>query len=109
MWTSSNRFSVQPSRAWIHCSTPQSEGERDGYCHQNCRQSLDTGAFPTVESTSELRAPEGIRTPNLLIRSQKRPAFRLFQGIPGCREKYVSPVQNISRCPVVTRGVSRQL
>jgi hypothetical protein len=41
-----------------------------GYCRQNCRQSPDSGAFPTVESTSELRAPEGIRTPNLLIRSQ---------------------------------------
>ena len=28
------------------------------------------GASTTTESTSELRAPEGIRTPNLLIRSQ---------------------------------------
>ena len=70
MWTSSNRFSVQPSQAWIHCSTPQSEGERDGYCRQNCRQSPDRGAFPTMESTAELCAPEEIRTPNLLIRSQ---------------------------------------
>ena len=32
---------------------------------------VPTAAPPTtMESTSELRAPEGIRTPNLLIRSQ---------------------------------------
>ena len=42
----------------------------DGYCRQNCRQSTNSGASTTMESASELRAPEGIRTPNLLIRSQ---------------------------------------
>ena len=42
----------------------------DGYCRKNCRQSTDSGASKAMESTSELRAPEGIRTPNLLIRSQ---------------------------------------
>jgi hypothetical protein len=56
-----------------------------------------------TESTSELRAPEGIRTPNLLIRSQKRRAFRLFQGIPRCLDKYFSPAQTVSRRPVVTQ------
>jgi hypothetical protein len=42
------------------------------YCRQNCRQSTDSGASTTMESTPELRAPEEIRTPNLLIRRQPR-------------------------------------
>ena len=41
-----------------------------GYGRQNCRQSTDSGTSTTMKSTSELGAPEGIRTPNLLIRSQ---------------------------------------
>jgi hypothetical protein len=46
-----------------------------------CRERV-TGLFLPVMS-----APEGIRTPNLLIRSQKQPAFGLFQGIPPCPDK----------------------
>ena len=42
----------------------------DGYCRQNCRQRTNSAAATMTESASELRAPEGIRTPNLLIRSQ---------------------------------------
>ncbi len=48
-------------------------------------------------------APEGIRTPNLLIRRQKRRAFSLFQGIPRCADKYVSPAQTVSRHLVVSQ------
>jgi hypothetical protein len=35
-----------------------------------CRQSTDSAVFTTTKSASDLRAPEEIRTPNLLIRSQ---------------------------------------
>jgi hypothetical protein len=50
---------------WCLCAQTTRQSDR-----QNCRQRTNSGAFPTAESTSELRAPEGIRTPNLLIRSQ---------------------------------------
>ena len=56
-----------------------------------------------------LCAPEGIRTPNLLIRSQKRRTFSLFQGVPRCVDNYVSPGQTVSRYPVLTQSVSRKL
>ena len=42
----------------------------DGYWRQNCRQRTNSAASTITESASELCAPEGIRTPNLLIRSQ---------------------------------------
>jgi hypothetical protein len=42
----------------------------DGYCRQNCRQRASHAAFTMPQIASDLRAPEGIRTPNLLIRSQ---------------------------------------
>ena len=37
---------------------------------QNCRQRTNSAACAIPESASDLSAPEGIRTPNLLIRSQ---------------------------------------
>jgi hypothetical protein len=40
-----------------------------------CRQRTNGGASKMAESPSELRAPEGIRTPNLLIR-RHRPMVR---------------------------------
>jgi len=54
-------------------------------------------------------APEGIRTPNLLIRSQKQRAFSLFQGDPRCPDKYFSPAQTVSWYPAVMRSVSPKL
>ena len=41
-----------------------------GHRREDCRQSTDNGTSTTMKSTSKLGAPEGIRTPNLLIRSQ---------------------------------------
>ena len=54
-------FAAQPGKVKANAS---------GYGRQNCRQSTDSGTSTTMKSTSELGAPEGIRTPNLLIRSQ---------------------------------------
>jgi hypothetical protein len=45
-------------------------GERTGYCRQERRQCESRGTSEVTERASELGAPEGIRTPNLLIRSQ---------------------------------------
>ena len=39
-------------------------------CRQNCRQRTNSAASTMTERASELCAPEEIRTPNLLIRSQ---------------------------------------
>jgi hypothetical protein len=62
-----------------------------------------------TENASELSAPEGIRTPNLLIRSQKWRVFRLVQNVAQCQDNPISPAQTVSQCPIVTQAVSREL
>jgi hypothetical protein len=61
-------------RAWIRCSARHVDGDRPRRRTGYRRQRINRGASSTEESTSELNAgpsaPEGIRTPNLLIRSQ---------------------------------------
>src|SRR5947209_7878290 len=57
-------------RAWIRCLARHGDGDRPGWRTGYRRQIITRGASSTKESTCELSAPEGIRTPNLLIRSQ---------------------------------------
>ena len=55
-----------------HAEVTRAVADADGYC----RQRTNSAASTTTEGASALRAPEGIRTPNLLIRSQKRAVSR---------------------------------
>jgi hypothetical protein len=54
---------------------PASGALAAGHSDGKCRQMTKRGAATMAESASELRAPEGIRTPNLLIR-RHRPVLR---------------------------------
>jgi hypothetical protein len=47
-----------------HAEVTRAVADADGYC----RQRTNSAASTTTEGASELSAPEGIRTPNLLIR-----------------------------------------
>ena len=49
-----------------HAEVTRAVADADGYC----RQRTNSAASTITKSASELRAPEEIRTPNLLIRSQ---------------------------------------
>jgi hypothetical protein len=51
-----------------------SEGDRRWLLSSKVSSKTNRGASTTTESAYELRAPEGIRTPNLLIRRHRRTA-----------------------------------
>src|SRR5271169_5515250 len=54
----------------------------DGYC----RQRTNSAAFTMTEGASELFAPEGIRTPNFLIRRHGRMAWPgMMRVLLSCR------------------------
>ena len=57
-------YSETSGSAPCHAEVTRAVADADGYC----RQRTNSAASTTTEGTSELSAPEGIRTPNLLIR-----------------------------------------
>ncbi len=73
---------------WCLCARTTRQSDR-----QNCRQRTNSAARAIPKRATDLRAPEGIRTPNLLIRSQM--LYPLSYG----RSAY-----SVIECPAEARG-----